>query len=63
MISQRTLSTLPARLAATREKRGVGERTAAAQIGIHRSTLRRVEAGEEATTSVLIKILEWLDGG
>jgi DNA-binding XRE family transcriptional regulator len=56
------LEHLPRTIVKARLERGMGTVPAAQEIGIGRQTLLRLEAGQGATTLVLRKVLNWLDG-
>lgn len=52
---------LPLIVAATRRRRGINMRTAAAQCGLATMTIQRVEQGYGCEVRTLIRILAWLE--
>lgn len=54
------LLALAVQAAYQRSRRGFSARTAAKEIGITASTLRRVEQGKPCSTDTAIKIFQWI---
>lgn len=55
-----TLTELPTLVGDARDRRGLNQREAAAEIGCSPSTLCRIESGQDCSLHVAIAVLRWL---
>lgn len=56
----RTLAQLPTLVGDARDRRGLNQREAAAEIGCSPSTLCRIESGQDCSLHVAVAVLRWL---